>query len=330
MVYTNKNKTDFTIILVGETSTSSDYICSLNVSSKGETGTGKTSVLSLFANVLAGRSPEQYEMFHDESNEAGGSKKHSQTKYAKVYEFTSVNGVKFRILDSPGLADTRGIAQDVQHKASIAKAIQDNIATVNAVLILANGTLPRLGVATDYALSTLSSIFPRTLADNIGILFTNVSSPLSWNFEGDSLPDTLQHANQYVLDNPLAMWKKLREIRAKKAPIQKRSSALIQLVEQGHVNAVTMLAEMFDWLDGLDPQPTKDITSLYAKSLDIERSISNALARLSQLTEQKKQLEQIRADSEGDKLVCNTAEVFIFSFHADLFITADHEAVREL
>jgi hypothetical protein len=104
IVRTNKNKDDITILLVGEINPSAlttlpdQHLC------KGETGTGKTSILSLFANVLAGRSPEQYQMMHDESNEAGGSEKHSQTNHAKVYEFTSTNGVKIRFLDSPGLA----------------------------------------------------------------------------------------------------------------------------------------------------------------------------------------------------------------------------------
>jgi hypothetical protein len=41
--------------------------------------------------------------FQDQGNELGGSQKHSQTKIAKLYEHTSVNGVKVRILDTPGL-----------------------------------------------------------------------------------------------------------------------------------------------------------------------------------------------------------------------------------
>jgi len=76
-----------------------------------------------------------------------------------------------RILDTPGLADNRGLARDEQSKESIAKAIEESIPLVNAVIILANGTEERLGVATDYALTTLSSIFPRTLAENIGIVY---------------------------------------------------------------------------------------------------------------------------------------------------------------
>jgi len=59
-----------------------------------------------------------------------------------------------------------------------------HIDSITAALVLANGTVPRITLGTDYALSTLFSIFPKTLANNIGFIFTNVSSPLHWNFSG--------------------------------------------------------------------------------------------------------------------------------------------------
>ena len=74
------------------------------------------------------------------------------------------------MLDTPGLADTRGLQKDREHKDSIAAAIRENIPEVTAVIILANGTNPRLGVATDYAITTLTSIFPRGLAVSASFL----------------------------------------------------------------------------------------------------------------------------------------------------------------
>lgn len=76
-------KKNFTIILVGET------------------GTGKTSFLSLLVNVLAGKSPSKYNLEpYDVTNEYGGGQNHSQTKTAKVYEFTSLNNVCVTVLDT--------------------------------------------------------------------------------------------------------------------------------------------------------------------------------------------------------------------------------------
>ena len=236
--------------------------------------------------MLAGRSPKEYKLAHDESNETGGVKSQSQTNLAKLYEFTSTNGVKVRILDTPGLADTRGLAQDELHKASIANVIKENIAVINAVIILANGTVERLGVATDYALSTLSSMFPRTLAANIGILFTNVPNHLSWNFDQRSLPRALgrwercnkrgMRKNQFLLDNPVALWKKLVELREQEWACAWKLDDYELTVNNDHKKALRELGSLFDWLDTLVPQPTKEIVDLYEQYQEIECQITNA------------------------------------------------------
>lgn len=213
----------------------------------------------------------------------------------------------FRILDTPGLADTRGIAQDEQHKESIAKAIKNSITTVDAVLILANGTVPRLGVATDYALSTLSSMFPITLAKNIGFLFTNVSSPLSWNFDEDSLPEALRDNPFYLLDNPVAMQEKYIREKKKMEDRNKVNQNLLRTlkasVEDGHTKALGELVKIFDWLDTLSPQPTNDILSLYNQSQNIEKKISDVLATMEQMATKKRALQKIERETDGTKLV---------------------------
>ena len=275
----------------------------------GETGTGKTSLLSLLANIVRGHTPEQFVNFNDDSIEAGGGSKHSQTNQAKVYEFTSVNGVKVTILDTPGLADTRGFAQDELHKASIASAIKENISTVNAVLILANGTVPRLGTATDYALSTLSSIFPRTLADNIGIMFTNVASPLSWNFDHNSLPDVLRgDDNHWLLDNPVAMWNRYLELKAQPKFSKKILSNFLNSIKEGHQKSLQTVSTIFDWLDGLEPQPTNEIMHLYEQSQQIDRDIDNALSRMTQISDKKRQISKLKQLADGSALVRSLAD----------------------
>ncbi|KAK2467590.1 hypothetical protein APHAL10511_000445 [Amanita phalloides] len=295
IVKTNENKTnEYTILLIGET------------------GTGKTSLLSLLANVLAGLSPRDYILFHDESNEAGGAKNQSQTNLAIPYEFTSKNGVKVRILDTPGLADTRGLAQDDLHKASIAHAIKENISTVNAVIILTNGTMERLGVATDYALTTLSAMFPRTLANNIGLLFTYVPNRLSWNFDRSSLPAPLRknRNNQFLLDNPLGLWKKFDEIRKAWNASDSELAEYDELVNEAHRKALRELCILFDWLDVLSPQPTNEILMLYERYQEIERKIANALSRASQLANKKAELKRIKDASAGNGLTMTEYEQY--------------------
>ncbi|KAF8333284.1 hypothetical protein F5887DRAFT_893774 [Amanita rubescens] len=295
IIKTDRNKSkQFTILLVGET------------------GTGKTSLLSLLGNIVVGRKPEQFVTFHDISIEAGGGEKQSQTNEAKVYKFRSRNGVRITILDTPGLADTRGLAQDELHKASIATAIKENISTVNAVIILANGTIPRLGAATDYALSTLSSIFPRTLADNIGILFTNVSSPLSWNFDQNSLPDVLRgrHDNQWFLDNPLAMWNKYLQLRADSNISGKVLNGLFSSVREGHQKSLEEISDIFEWLDGLKPQPTNEIMNLFETSQQINLDIDNAMSRATQISDKKNRVAELKQLADGHALTMKQYQNF--------------------
>lgn len=269
----------------------------------GETGTGKTTFLSLIANVLAGRSPEQYQDVHDRSNEAGGSANQSQTNSARLYEFTSNDGVKIKILDTPGLADTRGLLQDDLHKANIAKTIGESIAAIDGVLILINGTVSRLGVATDYALSTLTSILPRTLSDNIGVLFTNVSDPLSWN---STLPQYLQDIvgdNQWQINNPVALWNNYSRMIGQSGGGQKVRPNMRQFVNEAHDRALDIIACIVNWLDGLAAQSTKDIMELNKQLQQINREME-PIDRWKQLPEEKKRLQTVRESAYRHGQVC--------------------------
>lgn len=261
----------------------------------GETGVGKTSTLNYFANVLRGRPPARYAEEHSEENEQGGSQSMSQTNDAMLYTFRSNNGVTVRILDTPGLADTRGILQDEQHKMKIAKAIRENITTVNAVLILANGTVPRLGVSTNYALSTLSAIFPRSLAENIGIMFTMTPSILQCNFEPESLPAILRSSEVFTLSNPVCLKRKYDE--SNHDSISKSDlKVLRQSFKDSEDKAMDMMVNLFDWLATLTPQPTRDILALYEKSISIEQQIANAIARIDSAQKKQQEVERLRAE----------------------------------
>ncbi|KAM6499734.1 hypothetical protein JOM56_005242 [Amanita muscaria] len=252
----------------------------------GETGTGKTTFLSLLANILSGRNVGEYVFIHDEDNEAGGSERHSQTMFAKPYLFDSNNGVKVTILDTPGLVDTRGLEQDKQHKASIVTAIKDHIPTVNAVLIL-------------YYYDHVSG---HALADNIGILFTNVDDRLSWNFDQESVPESVRNTDrQFLINNPLAKWKKYVELCSQQDMKKKEHAKLKGTVREAHKKALAELVLVFDWLDTLEPQPTKEILHLYEKSLEIDRNISSFLASARQSASKKARLQTVLKDVDNTR-----------------------------
>jgi hypothetical protein len=111
------------------------------------------------------------------------------------------------------LANTRDLQQDALQRKRIASQVKKHIDSVTAVLVLANGTVPRANVGTDHALSTLSTIFPRTPSKNVAFLLTNTSNPLYRNFSGDILPEVLRDAPQFLLNNPVALQKKYIEFK---------------------------------------------------------------------------------------------------------------------
>ena len=218
----------------------------------------------------------------------------------------SKNGIRLRVLDTPGLADTRGLVQDELHKQSIAETIRDSIDIVHGVLVLANGTVPRLGVATDYALTTLMSIFPRTLAQNITILFTNVTDVMNVNFEYETLPDAISRDHLLYLNNPLALQKSLEKMKKQRKMTPQQLQKSRRSVQDAEASALDTLVEMFDWLDSLEPQPTLDFMSLYEQTQLIDLGLANALTRMNASTIKQQNLRELETEIDQAKEVSTT------------------------
>ena len=197
------------------------------------------------------------------------------------------------------MADTRGFHQDAFHKKSITTEIQNHLNVVSAVLILANGSIPRISVSMDYVLSTLPALFPKSLASNIAFLFSNVPNRISLNFPDDAIPEALKHAPRFLLDNLIALQKQYLKQRGRMNKREAKQTR--ELVKRTEQDALKMLVEIFDWLGGLEPQPTTEIIALYEKSQDIESKITSTLAQMGQaaikMAEIKKLMENLRNGS---------------------------------
>lgn len=266
----------------------------------GETGVGKTAFLDLLANMCTGRHPEQFAPLHVGGNEVGGSAAGSQTKKPMLYEITSANGRQVRILDTPGLADTRGYEWDSKHKASIAKAIQQETETIDSVIILANGTQERLGVATQYALTVISAMFPHSIIDNIAFVFTMVSNPFQFNFQRSALQPELRDAKIWAIENPLAQWVKFNDY-------DTHDEYLLQdmrdTLSASYKKALRAINDFFQWHDTRATQPVRAISDLYTMTTGIEASIANVLARLAETEKYRMKLIAFQARlSEQDQV----------------------------
>ena len=244
----------------------------------GETGVGKTSLLSLLANVCACRKLDDFQLEHDARNESNLSRDQSQTNNAVLYTFHHTKGRVLRVIDTPGLGDTRGVDQDIQHTESIVKAIQSAIETVDGVLFMANGTLERAGPGIEYTMHMLSAIFPRSMAKNIGLLFTNVPDALSFNFHSNSLPAYIAKSELWTIQNPLAQLMRFREMEASMQS-EKQILTFRKLLENSYSSTIETLNDIFAWLDRLPAQKTHPILALYLMSQGLEIAVQNVISQ---------------------------------------------------
>ena len=176
------------------------------------------------------------------------------------------------------MADTRDHQQDALQTKSIVAQVKTHIDTVTAVLVVANGTVPRVNVGTDYAISTLSAIFPETPSKNIAFLLTNTSNSLYRNFSKDILPDAFKDAPEFLLNNPIALQRKYLRLKGE-ANTRGQRTYFKEAVKASEQDALEMLVDLFDWLDGLEPQPTTMTVSLYEQLHRIVSKITYPLAQ---------------------------------------------------
>ena len=165
-------------------------------------------------------------------------------------------------MDTPGLADTGDRRLGKPYTRSITAQVGKYIDSITAVIILANGTVPRIAVGTD-ALSFLSTISPKIPVKHMCSILTNLPSPLSQNIPGNAFPDILV---QFVLDNPVALQKKYLKLKGD-PNMKKESMELRTMVKAGEQKALEMLVDLFDWLDGLDRPKAQDTLAQQMKRL---------------------------------------------------------------
>ena len=116
--------------------------------------------------------------------------------------------------------------------------IKKHVDSVDAVLILANATVIAGGV-----LHTLSTILPKPLANNIGIVFTNASSPFSLDFSRHTVPEAFWSAPQFVLEHPTKILNNVNE----KWVFQKNLSSIeVQRARNAERGTLGMLVKLFN------------------------------------------------------------------------------------
>ncbi|KAF8830475.1 hypothetical protein HHX47_DHR2000783 [Lentinula edodes] len=277
----------------------------MNIVLLGETGVGKTELVNLIANVCAGATLENFDEKIELSNEAGHNGG-SQTIQPHLYSITCVNGHKVNILDTPGLAGDRGIHKDTEQMAAIVHAITENFDAIDAIVILACGHVPRLGLSTHYTMNALSNMLPKSLSDNVAFIFTMVSSTLMLSFDTNWLPQELRTTHTCSIDNSSKLWfkyqKRLREEPSLEEDLREEMNEISHRFER----ATKTLSQFFQYLDKRKVQPTQPVLELYNISVDIETRISNTIARASQAEDKRMRLQKLQVEFENQERIKQT------------------------
>ena len=121
-------------------------------------------------------------------------------------------------------------------------------------------------------------MFPKPLTKNIAFLFTNISNPVHINFPHHALPAALKDAPQFLLNNPIALWRNYRKLDGVRNMKTPRRRELLEAVKAGEENALEMLVNLFDWLDSLEPQPTTKAVLSHGQRTNIVSKIANPLS----------------------------------------------------
>lgn len=91
------------------------------------------------------------------------------------------------------------------------------------------------------------------MANNIGLVFTNIVDPLSFNFCQDTIPEVLKDARQFQLDNPISLQRKYLELK-NDPDMEQGMVTLCKAVKDSEGKALEMLVDLVDWLSSLEPQ----------------------------------------------------------------------------
>ena len=136
------------------------------------------------------------------------------------------------------------IEQDEAHKKNIVRYIERHVESLSAVLILTvENAIDRM----EYTFSTWSAILPKTLGNNIAFIFPSFLGRLAWAFFR-TVPTTLKGSPIFTVNSPIVSLGHGEIIMKSREP-----------------TALKSLVALFDWLDDLEPQPAKEIVSLYQK-----------------------------------------------------------------
>lgn len=137
----------------------------------GETGSGKTTLINSFVNALMEVTLGynfRYTLVYDKNL----SQAHSQTQEVTMYNIKAKNGKCYKLIDTPGYGDVRGIAQDIIITQKISKFIKEKLTYINSICFVARSSSPRLTPTQKYIFHSILDLFGENVATNFLAMLT--------------------------------------------------------------------------------------------------------------------------------------------------------------
>ncbi|KAF9256841.1 hypothetical protein L218DRAFT_173414 [Marasmius fiardii PR-910] len=256
----------------------------------GETGVGKTTMLNLLANMCAGVELDDFAIDVSD-DEQGGPRAGSQTLKPVLYNIVCADGKEVDILDTPGLADPRGIDKDTEHREAIVNVIKEKVEAIDAVVILTNSTGESFDPTT-YVLDIVFGMFPHSFSDNIVYIFPVDTDPKTFSF-----PQYAQKSRHWSINNPLAQWLEYQNKLNEAPPVDRDIlNAMDQNIRSGYQETLGIVSQLFQWVDKCNVQRAHGIYALHDLWGEIEVSVSNVITRLGQTKIHRSRLEVPQVD----------------------------------
>ncbi|CAG8599674.1 5397_t:CDS:2 [Gigaspora rosea] len=274
----------------------------INILLLGETGAGKSTFINAFANyfkfnnlddAISGEldvlitsrftiTNEDYEMKtitvigeEDEYDDMVDDVGESSTQVCGIYVFHAGNRV-IRLIDTPGVGDTRGIKYDEKNFENILKNISQH-KYLNGICILLKPNNARLNITFKFCIQELLSHLHKSAKDNIVFCFTNTRG--TFFRPGDTFPEGMMFTDDEKR-NFASSWKKSKE----------ESLRLLQYIKD---------REPHEILDTISLNNARQTVLLLREPLaDIERNIQENIVETEKLKEEIQ-----RADLSNEELI---------------------------
>jgi GTPase SAR1 family protein len=193
----------------------------------GESGAGKSSFINSFYNYCYGtRNPNnvfgedqkgvllaipcKHWLDRVQGNEKSSERDINDQTKSQTMKCTSYklrfDNLTIELIDTPGFNDSEGISKDDTVLHQIEQVLQ-SIPFLSGIIVVANGSVARLGTSFSYFMRLLHEVWPNSLMQNVCAVLTNCDDT-SCSFSSQILHDDLKvnEATTFHLQNSLFHW----------------------------------------------------------------------------------------------------------------------------